>query len=157
MKEVWKEIEWNGIPLFVSNFGHVKDKRGNLKQVNKSFKYDRIYVGGKWALIHRLVATAFIPNPNNFETVNHIDENKHNNRVENLEWCSRQENSLKWYGKAGSVFIEQRKPNGELVSVFKSQGEAARVTGIHREAINMCCAGRRKIAGGFCWNYTDAI
>lgn len=154
MEEIWKHIEWNGVFLSVSTLGRVKDERGRIKAPNKSFKYDRICVGGSWALIHRLVATAFIPNPNGLETVNHIDEDKHNNRAENLEWCTAQENSMKRYGKSGSYLVEQRKPNGELVATYKSQVDASRVTGIHREAINMCCAGRRKSAGGFCWNYT---
>ena len=154
MEERWKYINWNGVPLYVSSTGRVKDYRGRIKTPNKSFKYDRIYVGGTWALIHRLVSTAFIPNPDGLETVNHIDEDKHNNRVENLEWCTAQENSLKWRGKSGSYLVEQRKLNGELVATYKSQGDAARVTGVHREAINMCCAGRRKSSGGFCWNYT---
>lgn len=157
MKEIWKHIEWNGVPLSVSTLGRIKDSSGRIKTPNKSFKYDRIYVGGAWALIHRVVATAFIPNPDSLETVNHIDEDKHNNRVENLEWCTAQENSLKWHKKSGLYLVEQRKPNGELVATYNSQGDAARVTGIHREAINMCCAGRRKTAGGFCWNYTKVI
>ena len=154
MEEIWKPIVWNGVLLYASNMGKIKNEHGELKHPNRSFKYDRISVGGKWGLVHRIVATAFIPNPNGLETVNHIDGDKHNNQVWNLEWCSRQENSLKKYGKEGTFFVEQRKPNGELVRVFSSQGSASRVTGIHREAINMCCSGRRKLAGGFCWNYT---
>ena len=96
MEEIWKKIEWKGVSLYVSTLGRVKDSKGRIKTPNKTFKYDRICVGRSWALIHRLVATAFIPNPNGLETVNHIDGNKR----------------------------------------------------------NMCCAGRRKTDGGFCWKRT---
>ena len=154
MKEIWVLIDWNGILLNVSNLGEIKDKLGRVKHQNTSFKYNRIYVNGKHELVHRIVATAFIPNPYGLETVNHIDGDKRNNRVDNLEWCSRQENSLKASGKEKGYVVEQRTLSGKLVSVFSSQREAARVTGIHREAITMCCEGRRNIAGGFCWSCT---
>lgn len=156
MKEIWAPIKWNGVQLYASSTGQIKDAKGRIKHQNESFRYNRINVKGKHELVHRIIATAFIPNPYNLETVNHIDGNKKNNCSENLEWCTRQENSLKASGRPmHSCFIEQRNLSGELISVFPSQREAARVTGIHHEAINMCCTGRRKTAGGFCWNYTN--
>lgn len=154
MKEIWVSIDWNGVLLNVSNLGEIKDKRGRVKHQNTSFKYNRVHVKGKHELVHRIVATAFIPNPNGLETVNHIDGDKRNNCVNNLEWCSMQENSLKAHGKEKGYVVEQKDLNGNLVSVFSSQREAAKVTGIHREAITMCCEGHRKSAGGFCWSCT---
>ena len=149
MKEIWIPIKWNGVQLYASNIGQIKDSAGRIKHQNESFKYNRISVKGKKELVHRIIATAFIPNPNNLETVNHIDGNKKNNSVKNLEWCSSQENSLKSSKNIELYSIEQRSANGNLISVFSSQREAAKATGIHHEAINMCCKGKRKTAGGF--------
>ena len=95
--EEFREIEWNGVKLYAGSMGTIKDKDGIHKPQNKSFRYNRISAGGKNAMVHQIIATAFIPNPDNFETVNHINGDKRDNRAENLEWCTREENVKKYF------------------------------------------------------------
>ncbi|WNL63116.1 HNH homing endonuclease [Citrobacter phage Ci1] len=101
MKEVFKDVVGYEEYFQISNFGRVFSKRSN-----KILKYSRsgLYLAISTKLngrgkstclkIHRLVAEAFIPNPNNFSVVNHKDGNKHNNHVDNLEWCTQKENMI---------------------------------------------------------------
>lgn len=98
MDEVWKDIPGYEGHYQVSNMGNIRSfKRGvNLLKPRGSrngggYSHLSLYMNGneKDYNIHRLVAAAFVPNPNAFSEVNHIDENKHNNKASNLEWCSR--------------------------------------------------------------------
>lgn len=119
--------------------------------------------------VHRLVAEAFIPNPENKPEVNHIDGNKQNNNVSNLEWCSHSENNIHAYrvlgkkshleGKLGknnpfSKRVLQIK-DGKIIAEFYGTGEASRQTNIGQDSICRCCNGKRKTAGGFQWTYKD--
>lgn len=99
--------------------------------------------------VHRLVAEAFIPNPNNLETVNHKDEVKTNNVASNLEWMSRADNKRYSANKSVQMFDRQ----GNLLATFPSTMEAKRVTGINQSCISKCCRGKLKYAGGFVWKY----
>ena len=117
--------------------------------------------------IHRLVAEAFIPNPDNKPQINHINGIKTDNRVENLEWVTSQENvqhahSLgltKPNNKAAKAraAIVLAKPvlqldlQGNVIAKFKSQSEAKRMTGISNCTISEVCLGKRKTAGGYKW------
>lgn len=106
---------------------------------------------GKSASVHRLVAEAFIPNPDNLPEINHKDENPANNRVENLEWCTRQYNIE--YSKAKRV--AQFDKDGEKLAEYRSISVAADMTGIGRTSINNALSGWSRTAGGYVWKYVD--
>lgn len=104
---------------------------------------------------HRLVAMAFIENPLNLPCVNHKDEVKTNNSVENLEWCSVACNN-KHGTRLQRVSDKNSKPiaqicNGEIIAIYKNSTEAERATGVNFSKIRMCCRGARKSAGGYQW------
>ena len=106
--------------------------------------------------IHRLVAQTFIPNPEGLPEVNHKDEDKSNNCVENLEWMSKIDNIN--YGTGSKRSAEKRsKPIYcvELDKVFKSGKEAARELGLNNSHITSCCKGRYKTTGGFHFRYAE--
>jgi hypothetical protein len=103
----------------------------------------------KHCLIHRLVAETFIPNPLGLPQINHIDEDKTNNRAENLEWCTNQYNSE--YSLAKQV--EQYDLNGNLINVWKSFMEIERCLGYFHSYISACCLGKYKQAYGYIWKY----
>lgn len=128
----------------------------------RSGKYDGYLVvnlrkNGKSNIIpvHRLVANAFIPNPNLYPTVNHIDGDKHNNKVENLEWATYSQNNIHALEtrlrNPRGVNIMQIDKDGNVIREYVSVCEAARQTGINRSMISHCVNGREKLAGGFQW------
>lgn len=102
MQELWRDVKGFQGRYQVSNYGRVKSlDRYHKKQIirkPKTRKYAELLLTSngktKWVLVHRLVAQAFIPNPQNKPEVNHKDGNKLNNNVDNLQWCTRSENEL---------------------------------------------------------------
>lgn len=126
-----------------------------LKQGTRAGKYKFVHLSKNNVhnsfLVHRLVALAFLDNPENLPEVNHKDENPSNNRVENLEWCSRQHNID--YSKAKKV--SQYTLGGEKVAEYKSISYAADITGISRQAINNALSGWSKSAGNYAWKYEE--
>lgn len=93
-------------------------------------------------LIHRLVAEAYLPNPNNYDTVDHIDFNRTNNCVNNLQWMSLHENCKKKRNNRKIYCLENEK-------IYESQTQAAEELGIDRSNICNVCNGRRNTAGGY--------
>lgn len=120
--------------------------------------------GFKTFSVHRLVAEAFIPNPENLPEVNHLDENKQNNRADNLEWASHIDNTR--YGTAGqrrgakltngvrSRKVSQFTMDGTFVREFPSFAEANR-NGFASGNIVKCIKGKYRHAYGYLWKYSD--
>lgn len=159
--ETWKAIAGYEGLYEVSDQGRVKSLDYNhtglykiLKPKNNGCGYFQVglYKDGhaKQLFVHRLVAEAFIPNPNNLDTINHKDEVKTNNAASNLEWLSRADNII--YSRAHQVQMFD-KSSGQLLATFSSTHEANRVTGIAQQSISACCRGVYKSAGGFIWKY----
>lgn len=168
--EIWKDIGGYEGLYQVSNIGRVKRLlKGNLngrilKPVTDKDGYSRVRLSKnnlqKNHSIHRLVASAFIANPNGFTIINHKDENKANNKIENLEWCTVRYNTR--YNNAHTKrtayikkAVRQINLDGKLVKVWDSATDAAKTLGISRGNISACCLHfpHFKTAGGYIWEY----
>lgn len=167
VNEIWLPVpKWEDL-YEVSNLGNVRSIRKN-KLLKPSLTYRGYLLVGlskkhtreTW-LIHRLVATAFIPNPNNLEQVNHVDGNKLNNILGNLEWCTRLQNvaHARQIGLVNSdkgnkpIPIIQYDKEMVQIQTFESGIEAAKTTGFFQSGINHCLKGRLKTYKGYVWRY----
>lgn len=156
--EIWKDIKGYEGYYQVSNLGRVYSLKSNKlirpHRNNKGYLKIHLYKKGdvKRCLVHRLVAEAYLSNPNNYPQVNHKDENKTNNCVSNLEFCDCKYNIC--YGTGHDRAAEKIKKAVfciELKKVFKSITEASEETGVCLQSISLCCHGKRKTAGGYIW------
>ena len=128
------------------------------QDAGKGYVQVKLYKDGvnKYAYVYRLVAQAYIPNPENLPEVNHKDERKDHNYLQNLEWCSRSYNTH--YGTGNDRRIEKRKRPVycvELNQVFDSIKSAGNFINIPPGCINNCPRGRQKLSGGYHWRYVD--
>lgn len=176
MQEIWKPVKDFEDKYQISTFGRLKNIQTNhiLKMTNQYGGYFAITLYNnkrkRTTRIHRIVAETFIPNVNNYKEVNHIDGNKQNNCVENLEWCDRKHNQNhalkiglsnmnclnnynknKCYKKYG--LITQYNKNGDKIQSFYSVKIASKKTGVCARNILQCINNepKRKTAGGYIW------
>lgn len=182
--EDWRTVE--GYPNYkVSSLGNVKSidriviRNGNKTKLKGKILKPKIEKNGYLRVtlyngrkdfatfsIHRLVALAFIPNPNNYLCVNHKDENPQNNNVNNLEWCTHKYNSN--YGTAikrrvihqdwesisnkQSKVVIQFDKNMKKIKEYRSTVECSKY-GYNSSSVSKCCNGKLKTYKGFIWRY----
>lgn len=148
--EQWRDItECNGYEI--SSAGNVRNKyTGNtLKPMLNNKGYARVKLGGRYYLIHRLVAQAFIPNNQSKPQVNHKDGDKLNNHVKNLEWVTDQEN--REHALINGLVADKTKPKAVLMDgmyKYESVRDAERRTGIDKACISRVINGKAKQAKG---------
>lgn len=183
MEEIWKDIEGFEGLYQVSNLGRIKSfhKRIEGKIIKLAPDKDGYCLVGLHKnkrtcrrRVHRLVAQTFIPNHQNLPQVNHIDGNKQNNRVDNLEWCTNQENIIHSFKVLKRIpvypnlkenskwqkYIETVKKrvikfdiNMNKIQEYDSLMDAERENNINHLHISKCCRGIYKTAGGYIWRY----
>ena len=174
INEIWKDIQGYEGFYQISNFGRVKslarlsiqnhllpEKILKQSELNGYYKVNlQNKEGVKSHQVHRLVAIAFLANTDNKPCVNHIDGDKHNNNVNNLEWCTVSENNKHAY-KMGLASPVNKTPikatniqTGE-VKYFESQTEAANVLNTSKGHINDCLKGKQKTCKGYTFEYIN--
>lgn len=189
MKEIWKTIDGTDNKYSVSNLGNVKRNEHytivgptkNRKSESKIFYKEKLlkkYINNDGyeivhlnrnnkptsLKVHRLVAEAFIPNPNNYDQINHINEIRNDNTCNNLQWCSARQNANhgsrnKKLSKACGIKVAQYTNTGELIKIWDSISQASKFYGTKTTAnIRRVCKGlpNRKTYKGYIWKYVDS-
>lgn len=184
--EIWKDIKGYENIYQVSNLGRIKSLDRKVKAGIKHNEY-KIAKGKilklnqkrngyltvdlckenkvKTISVHRLVALTFIPNKENKEQINHINAKKYDNRVENLEWCTYEEN--KQHAKENKLYYNPKRKQvrckqtnivyessynaGEWLNSYRFKN--SKNTAVIANKIRMCCNGKQKIAYGYTWEF----
>lgn len=165
---LFKEIMLYNQKYFIYTNGTVIKRETNkiLKPYKSNNNYLYITVntmkGTKHLKIHRLVAKAFIPNPNNYPCVNHINGNKLDNRVENLEWCTYSKNinhafnnDLMKSNCGKRTKVNQYDLKGNFIKTWDSMSKIEKEYNVSHTAIRFCCIGKNKTCKGYIWRYAD--
>ena len=170
MEEIWKDIKNYENYYQVSNLGRVR----SLDRTIKDIRSERLYKGkilkqslcnwgyltvslkksskSKKFLVHRLVAEAFLPNPDMLEVVNHKDENKLNNCVSNLEWSTLKDNML-YSKRSNKRSILQYDKTGKFIKIWNSITEAAEHFKVDISLLSQCLSGKNASAANYVWRY----
>ena len=170
MVEIYKDIEGYEQLYQISNLGNVKSFQTGKEKILKPNKTKKGYLRielwkqGKYKkyLVHRLVAQHFIDNPNNYEQINHRDEDKTNNCVSNLEYCDCKYNIN--YGtrnqRAAVICTNNPKRSKQVLCletgiIYPSTMEVQRQTGFSQGYISLACRGKVKTAYNYTWKYVS--
>lgn len=162
MKEIIRELSFNKNYL-ISNYGYIISRFTNKKLIGdiNSCGYKRVLLNdGKKYFIHRLVMLEFMPNEDNNLIINHIDGNKLNNRLDNLEWCTRSENDKHAFRLNLRTTINKRRvaqidENNNTINIFNSIKDAMIFHNMKTNNITLVCQGKRKKAYGYKWKYLE--
>lgn len=188
--EIWKEakyltkegkiIDWSGL-YEISSKGNIRSidrdivyADGRVRHYNgktllptiNRHGYKVVNIQNKVYPIHRILASTFIPNPENLPEINHKDEIRHNSVLENIEWCSHKYNNA--YGTKGKRHSKKMKGNtsacrsviqetkeGVFIAEYSSLKEAGKQFGKSHSNISLCCSGKQKTAYGYIWKYKE--
>lgn len=169
IEEIWKNIDNN---YEVSSYGKARSKERIIEQPynntirvkklksrlltqqpNNKDGYLRVKLYNRYVSLSHLVATAFIPNPNNYTIVHHKDRNVYNNCADNLEWISKKEHDRLHAAEKTKMVAQHDLNTGELLAIFNSTQEAAKETNLNQAHICDCCNGKRQSHGEFKWFY----
>ena len=174
MKEIWRNIEGYKGLYKVSNLGRIKSypRNGTIKQeriLKQTIDNNGYLIVGlhknnkaKKVCVHWLVANAFIPKEKEHEVINHVDGDKSNNKLSNLERCTQSHNIKESYRLGLETPPNEKKIlqydlEGNFIKEWKSGSEAGRQLNIGQSNISACCRGLRKQANGFVWKFKEEI
>lgn len=161
-EEIWK-VPYPYEEFEVSNLGHVKKNGRTLHPSAQPHCYISVYIdpkkyGQRTIALHKLIAIAFLPNPKNLQQVDHLDNNKHNNRVSNLMWCDQStniKNNWKHRKKQGTKAHRRIIECVETGDRFNSYDAAAKFADRHPKRIYDVYIGVQKTAGGYHWKFIE--